>query len=79
MAAALSMVCTKKNKEASVNISKTASPPKKHNASLWRLNVADCVCWRIWKEGGGGVGGWRGGGGGGRMHVMFKVNLIVTK
>lgn len=50
VAAALSMVCTKKNKEASVNISKTASPPKKHNASLWRLNVADCVCRRIWKE-----------------------------
>lgn len=57
--AVLSMACMKKNKEASVNILRTASPPKKHNASLWRLNVADCVCWRIWKEGvvGVGVGG----------------------
>lgn len=48
-----------------MNISKTASPPKKHNASLWRLNVADCVCWRIWKEGAAVVTGvWEVGGGG---------------
>lgn len=41
------------NNEASQNFSKTASPPNRHNASLWGLNVADCVCWRIWKEEGG--------------------------
>lgn len=44
------------NNEASQNFSKTASPPKRHNASLWRLNVADCVCGRIWKEEGGEAG-----------------------
>lgn len=44
------------NKEASQNFSETALPPNRHNASLWRLNVADCVCWRIWKEEGGEAG-----------------------
>lgn len=48
------------NNEASQNFSKTASLPQRHNASLWRLNVADCVCWRIWKEEGGEAGRmWR--------------------
>lgn len=42
------------NKEASQNFLKTAvSPPEKHNASLWRLNVDDCVSRRVWKEEGG--------------------------
>ena len=49
-------VCCGENNEASQNFLKTALPPKRHNASLWRLNVADCVCWRIWKEEGGEAG-----------------------
>lgn len=32
------------NNQASENFWKTASQPKRHNASLWRLNVHDCVC-----------------------------------
>lgn len=41
------------NKEASQNFLKMVSPPEEHNASLWRLNVDDCVSWRVWKEEGG--------------------------
>lgn len=33
--------------------SKTAWPPEKQNASLWRLNALDCVRRRVWKEEGG--------------------------
>lgn len=46
-------MCVWGDKEASQNILKTASPPEKHNASLWRLNVLDCVSRRVWKEEGG--------------------------
>lgn len=49
-------VVVEKTRRPHRTFSKTASPPKKHNASLWRLNVADCVCWRIWKEEGGEAG-----------------------
>ena len=57
-----------RNNEASQNFSKTASPPKRHNASLWRLNVLDCLLENL-----------EGRGRGGRTHVMFEVNLIVVK